>query len=335
MRIAILTPTFSSFSGIDRVVQLQAEELSKKHDVTIMTLRADMKTQKGIKIINIGMPKNPFYERIYRLLFFFDRKKIKKSAKMLKDYDLVISHFYPMNLIAIEAKKYGVKYRYHNHGVAHSETYHSFLEKIYMFLFKILNNNSIKKADEVVSISNYLRKILKKEIGMDGKIEYDPIDTKRFNKNAKGDKIIKKFNLKNKKVLLFVGRIVPHKGVHLLIKAFNLILNKRKDVVLLIAGKPTLNRYYKELKKIIKKNVIFIGFVKDEDLPSCYAACDVYVTASLWEGFNMTVVEAQACGKPVVAFNLGPHPEVIKKGILVKPKDIKGFADATIKLLKK
>ena len=66
-----------------------------------------------------------------------------------------------------------------------------------------------------------------------------------------------------------------------------------------------------------------------------YSACDCYVTASLWEGFDMPVVEAQACGKSVVAFNVCSHPEVVKKGILVKPKDINGFANAIIKLLKK
>ena len=60
----------------------------------------------------------------------------------------------------------------------------------------------------------------------------------------------------------------------------------------------------------------------------------MYVTASLWEGFNLPIAEAQACGKKVVAFGIGSHPEVVKNGILIKKDDIDGFADAIIRLLK-
>ena len=70
MRIALLTPTFAQFSGIDRVVELDAEEyIDKGNDVTIFTFKADLKPKKA-KLIELGMPKNHFLERIYRLLFF-------------------------------------------------------------------------------------------------------------------------------------------------------------------------------------------------------------------------------------------------------------------------
>ena len=112
-------------------------------------------------------------------------------------------------------------------------------------------------------------------------------------------------------------------------------LNKIPNVKLLIVGKPTFNNYINNLKKIANKDVTFTGFVDDKDLPYYYAACNVYVTASLWEGFNLPAAEAQACGKPVVAFDIGPHKEIIKKGILVKNKDIKEFSEAVIKLAKR
>jgi len=70
-------------------------------------------------------------------------------------------------------------------------------------------------------------------------------------------------------------------------------------------------------------------------LPCYYAACDLYVTASLWEGFNLPIAEAQACGKRVVAFNIGSHPEVVKNGILVEKGSTSKFAEAVIKLLSK
>ena len=83
----------------------------------------------------------------------------------------------------------------------------------------------------------------------------------------------------------------------------------------------------------ISSNAIFTGFVPDEELPYYYGACDLYVTASLWEGFDMPAVEAQLCGKKVVAFDIGSHPEVVKKGKLVREGDVKGFAEAVVKVL--
>lgn len=337
-KIALLTPTFSQFSGIDRVVELNAEEFARKeHDVTVFTFKAGIKPKNAkIKIIELGMPKNPFFERLYRLFFFLNCVKIKKYGKKLKNYDLIISHQYPMNLLACFAKKhYKVRYTYHNHGVAYPKLFSNLAERAYMILFRYLTNLTTKKADSAISISKYLQKKLKDETGMNSKVVYDPIDKKRFHKGINSKKIRKKYNLGKSPVCLYVGRISPHKGIHLLIKAFNLVLKKVPNAKLLIVGKPTFNRYSRRLKKISSKSVIFTGFIPDMQLPYYYAACNIYTTTSLWEGFNMTVAEAQACGKPVVAFNLCSHPEVVKKGILVKPKNVGEFANAIIKTIKR
>ena len=132
-----------------------------------------------------------------------------------------------------------------------------------------------------------------------------------------------------------MGRIAPHKGIHLLLKSFNIVKKQIPNLKLLIVGKPTFNNYFKKLKKTANKDVIFTGFVPDENLPYYYAACDVYVTASLWEGFNLPAVEAQACGKPVVAFKIGAHEEIVKKGILTEKGNVKEFSESVIKLLGK
>lgn len=333
MRIAILTPTFSSFSGIDRVVELQARGLAEKHDVTIVALAADLPAPRGTKLISLGMPSSSFVERLYRLFFFLDRRKIRLAAKRLEGYDLAISHMYPMNLIAKKAKKYGVRYRFHNHGVADAHLFGTLSERIAIRLFNFLSNRSIKATDEAVSISKYLQGVLKKETGLDSKIEHDVIDRARFNSKVKGVSIRKKYKLKNEPVILYAGRISPHKGVHLLLKAFKLVQREVPAARLVVVGKHTFSNYSQKLKKYAGKNVIFAGYVPDKDLPKYYAACDVYATATLWEGFNLTIAEANACGKPVVAFDIGPHSEVIKRGKLVPAKDVKAFAKAIQKIL--
>ncbi|MBI2133595.1 glycosyltransferase [Candidatus Woesearchaeota archaeon] len=289
MKIALLTPTFSKFSGIDRLVEQKAIEFSGKgHKVTIFSFEADMQP-KNAELKIIGMPKNPLLQRIYRLLFFLDFAKVGKYVREMKDYDAVISFFYPMNIIASKAKKkYGKRYIYYNAGVAYPRLF-STTERIYLALFNFFTNRSIMNADHIYSISEFCRRELKKETGRDSKVEYVKIDHDRFNGVLNRKKIIeirKKYGITGK-ALLYVGRISPHKGVHLLLKAFQKINKEIPDLKLLIVGKHTFGNYSKELKKLANQNVIFAGYVPDEELPYYYGACDVYATCSLWEGFDI------------------------------------------------
>ena len=335
MKIAILTPTFYHYSGIDRVVENQAELYAKKgSNVTVFALDSNMNGKK-FNVEVLGMPKSLFLQRIYRLFFFLDLLKIRKYARKLRNYDMVISHFYPMNLIAsLAKKKYDVKYVYHNHGVGYDRLFSNLAERVYMKIFGYLNKISLKNADEAVSVSKFLQSELLKETGIKSKVQYNKIDSRKFNRNVDRKIIRKKFRIKkNEKLLLFVGRISPHKNVHSLLKIFDIVSGKSANVKLLIVGKPTFPLYYNELKKAANKNVIFVEDVEDEELPFYYGACDLYVTASLWEGFNLPIVEAQACGRKVVAFDVCSHPEVVKNGILVEKGDVEGFAKAILKII--
>jgi len=78
-------------------------------------------------------------------------------------------------------------------------------------------------------------------------------------------------------------------------------------------------------------SVIFAGFVSDEELPYYYAACDVYATGSLWEANNVPVLEAQASGKPIVAFDFNFFAEELgDNDILVDRGNVEKFAEACI-----
>lgn len=336
MKIAILTPTFSGFSGPDRVVWNEADELSENNEVTIFCFKADMKHSKA-KIIELGAPKNRTLERVYKLLFFLDLAKVSRISGMLKGYDRVISFLYPMTVPASKAKKrYKLRYTYYDVGLAYPKLFKSFSERTAMKLIGWLTKITVKNADDAISISGFLSKELKRETGLQSTVKYVKIDKERFNLKVdkqKTEAVVKKYGLEHP-TLLYVGRISPHKGVHLLIRAFNIVKEKFPKAKLLVVGKHTFDSYSNELKKLDKGGIIFTGFIPDEELPYYYNACDIYVTASLWEGFDMPAVEAQYCGKNVVAFDVGSHREVVKKGILVKEGDIKAFADAVIKLIK-
>lgn len=339
MKIAILCPTFFTYSGIDRVVEQQAKDFAElENDITIFTLQSEMKPPSNVKIEIINMPKGFFLQRIYRLLFPLDFAKAIKWVPKLRYYDVIYSHQYPMNWLAYLAKRfYGTKYIYYNHGYAPPSTFSNFIEQTYERLLMAFANWTIRRADGAISDSQYLQQQLKKETGLDSKVVYCKIDFERFNQRIDGEKIRQKYNLGGDPVVLFVGRISPHKGIHLLIQAFNLVRQDVPEAKLLIVGKHTISSYSRRLERMNDGSVIFVDVVHDEDLPSYYAACNVYATASLWEGFDLPLAEAQACRKPAVAFDIGPHPEVIKNPNevkLVPAGDTEAMAKAIISFLK-
>ena len=338
-KIAILTPTFDYYSGTDRVAQERAEHYSKNgNDVTVFALEAKIKP-KGYKLITLGKPKSPTLERIYRLfpIFFIRQDYIKK----LKSYDTIISFLYPMDALAYHAKKkYGSKYIAWYCGIAPGQ---NIIEKVYMKIHSLFYHRYLKKADEIVCVSNTVRnEVIKRSIVNIKKIkvEYNKIDKLRFNRNVKKlnsrkvNKLVKEYNLKNKKVFLYVGRLATNKRIDLLIRIFKMNKQEHPESKLLIVGKPTFKRYFKKLLSMADEDIIFTGFVDDKDLPAYYAVSDVFVTASQDEGFNISAVEAQACGKPVVAFDGRSNKEVIKNGKVVPEGDIEGFADSMVKYAK-
>ena len=339
MRIAILNPTFNYYSGQDRVAQERAEDYSKKGDeVTVFALEAKIKP-KGYKIIELGKPKSSILERIYRLfpIFFVRKDYIEK----LKGYDLIISFLYPMDALAYYAKKeYKSKYIAWFCGIAPGV---DIVEKIYMGIHRFFYTIYLRKADEVVCVSNTVKNEVIKDYGIDIKktrVEYNKVDKLRFNRNVKKlnshkvNEIMKEYNLKNKKVFLYVGRLATSKRIDLLIKIFKMNKHEYPESKLIIVGKPTFRRYFRKLLSMADEDIIFTGFVNDEDLPAYYAVANVYVTASSDEGFNLPAVEAQECGIPVVAFDVRANKEFVKKGIVVPEGDLKGFADSMIRFSK-
>jgi len=160
------------------------------------------------------------------------------------------------------------------------------------------------------------------------------VDLEKFNRSVNTSDINEK--LGNERKILFVGNLHPNKGVHFLIKSFALVKSRINDVKLVIVGDGHLKHYLINLTKRLnlEKDVIFAGFVNDEDLPKYYASCDIFASASVLEGFGLIFLEAMALGKPIVAFNLASIPEVVENaGILVNEINHEKFADAIIELL--
>ncbi len=339
MKIAILVPTLYQFQGLDRVAWRQADALAQQgHKVAVFAFKGNMEPPENVTLEFLGMPQSFLAERIFRLTFPLNFVKAIKSIPKLKDFDVICSHQYPMNWLAYLARRfYGIRYIYYNHHLNPPEAFSGLIEHAYTKMKLFLERWTIKRADGAISISQYSQVQLKSWTGLDSKVVYNTIDMRRFHKELDGSKIRARYNLSNTPLLLYIGAIWPHKAVHLLIKALSLVKHSLPNAKLMIVGKHVYPTYSNTIKQMSDDSVIIAGEIPDEELPCYYAACDVYATASLWEGFNLPLVEAQACGKPVVAFNIGPHPEIVKDGgtgFLVPPRDVNALAEAIIKLLK-
>ncbi len=334
-RIALLTPTFHHYSGIDRVVEEQARRYSANGDAVIVFCLDGTIEVPGVEVRKFGMPRSLLLQRIYRLLFFVDVVKIARMARAVRSYDIVYAHFYPMTIVAWYAKRrYGVAYWTHNYGVPPASTFSSVVEKVYITLFRWLSNRTVRSADRAVSISRYLADVLKRETGKDSEVELVAINHAAFHAGIDGTAVRAKYHIGDDPLVVYIGRISPHKGVDLLVRAFQEARKTIPRARLIIAGKPTFKAYNERLEREAGDNVSFIGFVPEDELPAWYAAADVYATGTLWEGFDMPLAEAQACGTMVVAFDIGPHKEIIdERGQLVPVYDVHAFAQALCRAL--
>lgn len=143
-----------------------------------------------------------------------------------------------------------------------------------------------------------------------------------------------KRKLGGKPVLLFVGRIIPQKGLHHLLEAFVEVVKQEPQVRLLIAGssfygKNIETEYVKTCKQIVKsceKSVDWLGYVPNDQLPEIYQSADLLVTPSIGsEAFGLVNLEAMATGLPVLTTRVGGIGEVVQDGIngkLLQPKNL-------------
>ncbi len=341
MKVAVLIPKMYSGHGITKVIYEQANAFARNdHKVTIFTFDGNVSVPEGVSLEILGMPKGFLVEKLFSWTLPFNVVKSFRCANKLKDFDIIISHLYPMNWVAYLAKiLYGMRYIYYHHGflLPIPELHFNLIERTYISGNFFLQKWTAEKADRTISISQYCQQQMEDLSGIKSEVIYNSVDMTNYHEESGEIEIREKYRLGKGPILVNVGRVDPFKGTHLLIQAFKLVRREIPDAKLLIIGKHTIPHYIARLRKMADESVIFTGEISDKQLSDCYAISSIYVTASLWESFNLPIVEAQATGKPVVAFNLASHPEVVedgKTGILVPSRNVNALAKAIVALLK-
>ncbi len=186
----------------------------------------------------------------------------------------------------------------------------------------------LERSHLVIAVSDNTKKDIVKFLGVPNEkvwVIYNGIDEifRPVKEENKLKEIRWKYNLPDK-FLLYIGAIQPRKNIVGIIKAFKLLFQDRDfDHKLVIGGgtgwkKKDIYTIIKELE--LKERVVFTPYIPDKDLPYIYNLADVFVFPSFYEGFGFPVLEAMACGVPVVTSDISCLPEIAgDAAVLVNP----------------
>ncbi|MDL1898997.1 glycosyltransferase family 4 protein [Anaerolineae bacterium CFX7] len=160
----------------------------------------------------------------------------------------------------------------------------------------------------------------------------NPVDITRFTPSAKDDA--------QGQTILFSGRLEIGKGVMTLAEAVPMVVRTFPQARFIFVGadKNSMQQQLSELfaRANVTENVKFVGHVAYDDIPAYYRSSTVCIVPSYYESFGNVALEAMACGKPVVASNVGGLAEIIRNGqdgLLVPPKDARALANAILTVL--
>ncbi|MBQ2353078.1 MAG: glycosyltransferase family 4 protein [Methanobrevibacter sp.] len=329
MKIAMVGQFPPHFGGVGVHIHTLSKKLVEEgHEVFVITYpHKEIRDIDGIHVIGtkgINLPG------IRGLMFKNNAKKELEDLIKKEDIDIIHGHYlFPAGAAAVEVgNKHNIKTYVTAHG---SDMFELYKSKPFMrpTIKKVLKN-----ADGIFAVS----KALRQEIiatGVSGiaektKLSWNSVDITKF--SLKDDDSFKKeFGLFDKPIVLFVGNLIKRKNVGALLEAKKIA---KSDYYLVIVGDGPLSK--KLRKKVEDENipdVIFTG--SRTDVENIIPNCDFLVLPSFSESFGLVLIEALACGKPVIGSDVGGISEIINDdvGLLVNPNDISLISNSIDRLV--
>lgn len=321
---ASIVDPYASGLGV-YTIQLVKELEKIRHDLLVYTSFPEAFRFTSAKSINIGFPLGPVYGKKAHLARLIWTQTVL-PVRLLKDN---ISKFFS----PIPECVLGIR-------IPQTVVVHDLIPlkfpKDYPFqnaYFRWYVVPLLRKAQKLITVSEQTKCDLIAELGVNPcRIQVVPggCNHADFHPHIDSREIKLQYGLHQ--YLLYVGNLHPHKNLARLIQAFASFAT-RVSHQLVIVGKKD-KRFFPSLKMLVEKlglngRVVFLDYVKQDDLGGMYAGADVFVFPSLYEGFGLPLLEAMACGIPVVSGSTGATAEVAGgAGILVDPRSVKDLAEA-------
>jgi glycosyltransferase involved in cell wall biosynthesis len=309
--------------------------IEKGHEVIVLTRSSNNKIQKqemnGIKIIRAPfIPFYPFY-------LYIHGKSMNKIFKQLEsDVDIVHIHSPLPSLIKTNLPTLLTIHTpmLTDYRLVKMQSFYGILSKISARIVSYPQELKLINASDIITTStNSIANELKDHY-LNGKkviVTGNGVDENIY---LPGNKAIEK----DKKYILFVGRMDREKGLFDLVESGKYICKKRSDVFFIIAGKgKDMQKVQNKVKKAgLQNKFIFMGQVEEDKLVKLYQNASIFVLPSYHEGLPTVLLEAMSCGLPVIATDVRGNRDLIsnnENGIIVRPRSPKKLADAIISLL--
>lgn len=253
-------------------------------------------------------------------------------------YNLDLVHFPHFNVPLLYPKKHITTIHDITPKFFHG---HKMTSKWRRKMFDLVFDNAITQSEEVITVSEFTRQdILEQypELKTPLSVVYNGFHP-RFNSTVSYD-TIKEIKAKysiTKPFILFIGVWRNHKNIAGLVRAFSILKKQGHDIQLVLGGEELDT--YTEPREIweaegIGGDIILPGFIPDEDMAALYAAAELYVIPSFYEGFGINGLEAFASGTPVVASNTTALPEIYGDTIrYFSPGNPKEMAETIVSVL--
>ena len=223
-------------------------------------------------------------------------------------------------------------YRHFNAAIPECSRQIPFLRSM---LYRYKMPHILQRSAAVVAVSEATKQDIIHSFGIDSQkiqVIYNGYDDSRFRVLEDLQSTLDRYALKSGNYFLFVGSILRHKNLVRLVQAFACL---KSEASLVIAGTCKDDAYLGELTKtaadvgISIEKFRYLQYVSDNDLPILYNGALAFVLPSLHEGFGVTIIEAMACGTPVITSNCSAMPEVAGgAALLVDPYAIESIASA-------
>lgn len=226
------------------------------------------------------------------------------------------------------------------HDLTHM-VYPEFLNSKVKYLYaKVLLRHACKRSRHIFTVSQYSKEDLQTFFHVATQkisITYDAIDSSfEMKRDNDFEYLYNKYDIpRDKKILLYVGNLKPHKNLERLLLAFTQLRNE--NVFLVLAGKAfeeQIDLKQREEKLGIRDLVCHTGTLSKAELIGIYNLADLFVFPSLYEGFGIPPLEAMACGTPVIASNTSSIPEVVgEAAVLFDPNNIDEIANCIMNVI--
>ena len=329
MKIAMVGQFPPHFGGVGVHIHTLSKKLVEEgHEVYVITYpHKEIKDIDGIHVIGTKGLNIP---GVRGLMFKKNAKKALEKLLEKEDIDIIHGHYlFPAGAAAVEVgKKHNIKTYVTAHGSDMFELYKS------QPWIRSTIRNVLKDADGVFAVSNALKHeiVATGVVGIADKIKlsWNSVDIDKF--SPKQNTTFKdEHKLTDKPIVMFVGNLIKRKNVDSLLEAKKIA---NSDYYLVVVGDGPL---YKNLTKKVKeeniRDVIFTG--SRSDVENVIPSCDVLILPSFSESFGLVLIEALACGKPVIGSDVGGITEIINDdvGLLVNPKKVSSIAKAIDKII--